>query len=93
MRQRHTVVTLGPGRGRGASANGAGPVLEVDDDGPGVPDDERARIFEPFARVDGTDRPGSGIGLALVAQQVRHHGADVQVSDAPLGGARFTVRF
>jgi signal transduction histidine kinase len=79
------AVTLGAG--------GGGPVLEVDDDGPGVPADERERIFEPFARVDGRDRPGSGIGLALVAQQARHHGATVQVADAPSGGARFTVRF
>jgi signal transduction histidine kinase len=85
----HVAVTLGPGGGAG----GGGPVLEVDDDGPGVPEAERERIFEPFARVDGRDRPGSGIGLALVAQQARHHGATVQVGDAPLGGARFTVRF
>jgi signal transduction histidine kinase len=70
-----------------------GPVLHVDDDGPGVPDDERERIFEPFVRVDGVEAPGSGLGLALVAQQARHHGADVEVGESPLGGARFTVRF
>jgi two-component system, OmpR family, sensor histidine kinase PrrB len=68
-------------------------VLHVDDDGPGVPPDQRAQIFEPFTRIDGVDRPGSGLGLALVAQQVRHHGASIQVGDADLGGARFTVRF
>jgi two-component system, OmpR family, sensor histidine kinase PrrB len=68
-------------------------VLHVDDDGPGVPHDQRSHIFEPFARIDGVDRPGSGLGLALVAQQARHHGASIQVSDADLGGARFTVRF
>jgi two-component system, OmpR family, sensor histidine kinase PrrB len=68
-------------------------VLRVDDDGPGVPQDKRTQIFEPFARIDGVDRPGSGLGLALVAQQVRHHGASIQVGDADLGGARFTVRF
>jgi two-component system, OmpR family, sensor histidine kinase PrrB len=71
----------------------AGPVLHVDDDGPGVPEEERERIFAPFARVEGTGRPGSGLGLALVEQQARHHGATVTVGDAPLGGARFTVRF
>jgi signal transduction histidine kinase len=85
----HVAVTLGPG----GAAGGGGPVLEVDDDGPGVPPAERDRIFQPFARVDGSDRPGSGLGLALVAQQARHHGATVEVGDAPLGGARFTVRF
>ncbi|MEN3280508.1 MAG: two-component system, OmpR family, sensor histidine kinase PrrB [Solirubrobacteraceae bacterium] len=68
-------------------------VLHVDDDGPGVPKERRAQIFEPFARIDGADRPGSGLGLALVAQQVRHHGASIHVGDAELGGARFTVRF
>ena len=68
-------------------------VLHVDDDGPGVPADQRAQIFEPFARIDGVDRPGSGLGLAIVAQQARHHGASIQVGDAALGGARFTVRF
>jgi two-component system sensor histidine kinase PrrB len=76
-----------------AGADGPDPVLHVDDDGPGVPIAERARIFAPFARIDGTDRPGSGLGLALVAQQAGHHGAGVTVADAPLGGARFTVRF
>jgi len=67
-------------------------VLRVDDDGPGVPVEERERIFEPFARLDGGG-PGSGLGLALVAQQARHHGAQVTVAESPLGGARFTVRF
>jgi signal transduction histidine kinase len=64
----------------------------VEDDGPGVPEADRTRIFEPFARL-ATERPGSGLGLALVEQQARHHGATVTVGDAPLGGARFTVRF
>jgi signal transduction histidine kinase len=71
-----------------------GPALTVDDDGPGVPGDERERIFAPFARIDGAGAPGSGLGLALVAQQAGHHGAEVAVHQAPeLGGARFSVRF
>ncbi len=76
---------------------GAGPRLVVDDDGPGVSPADRERIFAPFARVldpDGPERPGSGLGLALVAQQVAHHGASVRVEDAPgLGGARVVVDF
>ena len=67
--------------------------LVVEDDGPGVPEAERERVFEPFARVGETDRPGSGLGLALVAQQAGHHGATVAVDRSPLGGARFVVRF
>ncbi len=70
-----------------------GPALLVDDDGGGVAEGERERIFEPFVRANGTTTPGSGLGLALVTQQVRAHGATVCVGDSPLGGARFGVRF
>ena len=80
-------VTLRP------SVDGQGPAIEVEDDGPGIPPSERARIFEPFARLEGTHRPGSGLGLALVAQQARLHGAGVTVDASPLGGARFRVAF
>ena len=67
--------------------------LTVDDDGAGIAEHERERIFEPFVRADGTTAPGSGLGLALVSQQVRAHGARVEIARAPLGGARFAVRF
>jgi signal transduction histidine kinase len=70
-----------------------GPALFVDDDGPGIAEDERERIFEPFVRANGTSTAGSGLGLALVSQQVRAHGATVSVGESPLGGARFGVRF
>jgi signal transduction histidine kinase len=73
--------------------DGGAAVLHVDDDGPGVPVADRRRVFEPFVRVHGAQRPGSGLGLALVAQQARHHRAEVAVADGPLGGARVTVRF
>jgi signal transduction histidine kinase len=76
--------------------NGRGPAIEVDDDGPGIPQAERERVFEPFQRIDGDagdERPGSGLGLALVAQQARLHGAAVSVADSPLGGARLRVEF
>jgi signal transduction histidine kinase len=80
-------VTLRPAQ------NGRGPAIEVDDDGPGIPEGERERVFEPFQRVDGVDRAGSGLGLALVAQQARLHEAAVSVGDSPLGGARLRVDF
>jgi signal transduction histidine kinase len=73
-----------------------GPALVVEDDGPGVAPADRERIFEPFVRADGAvadEVPGSGLGLALVAQQVRDHGASIDVADSQLGGARFVVRF
>jgi two-component system sensor histidine kinase PrrB len=71
----------------------AGPLLHVDDDGPGIDEGQRERIFEPFVRAEGREAPGSGLGLALVAQQARQHGAEVEVGRSPLGGARFSVRF
>jgi len=68
-------------------------LLQVDDDGPGVAIGDRERIFEPFVHDEQADDPGSGLGLALAAQQARHHGTAIEVGDAPLGGARFSVRF
>jgi two-component system, OmpR family, sensor histidine kinase PrrB len=76
-----------------ALTNGPAPRLIVDDDGPGIPADQRERIFEPFTRLDAVTSPGSGLGLALVAQQADRHGAEVEVEDSPLGGSRFVVTF
>jgi len=68
--------------------------LTVADDGPGVPVDERARIFQRFVRLD-ADRSrrggGTGLGLAIVAEVVAAHGGTVAVGDA-YPGATFTVR-
>ncbi len=75
-------------------AAGPPPVLTVDDAGPGVPVADRERIFVPFERLDAAgEREGSGLGLALVAQQAREHGATIDVGVAPAGGARFDVTF
>jgi two-component system, OmpR family, sensor histidine kinase MtrB len=69
--------------------------LEVVDAGPGVPESDRERVFERFARASDRDRcvdeTGSGLGLALVAQHVQLHGGRVWVEDRPGGGARFVV--
>jgi two-component system sensor histidine kinase PrrB len=86
------LVTLRPG------VNGRGPSIDVEDDGPGIPEAERERVFEPFRRIDpagaSEDRGGSGLGLALVAQQARLHDAVITVADsAVLGGALLRVEF
>lgn len=69
--------------------------IEVDDAGPGVPADERDRIFERFARgMTARARAsgeGTGLGLSLVDEHVRLHGGRVWVEDRPGGGARFVV--
>ena len=70
------------------------PELTVDDDGDGIAKRDRDRIFEPFRRLEAAaDRPGSGLGLALVAQQSREHAATVRVAASPAGGARVVVAF
>jgi two-component system sensor histidine kinase PrrB len=70
------------------------PVLTVDDDGDGIAEDDRDRIFEPFRRLEAAaGRPGTGLGLALVAQQAREHAATVRVDTSPAGGTRVTVAF
>jgi signal transduction histidine kinase len=70
-------------------------VLTVEDDGEGVPPEERERIFERFVRLDQArdrDGGGSGIGLAIVWEVAALHRGSVAVSDGDLGGARFEVR-
>jgi signal transduction histidine kinase len=69
-------------------------VLEVEDDGPGVPVDLRGAIFERFTRLDEArdrERGGAGLGLAIVTEIVAAHGGSVSVGDAAIGGARFEV--
>ncbi len=68
-------------------------VLSVSDQGPGVPEADRLRVWERFWRGRSTNGvTGTGIGLALVKEVVVLHGGDIRVEDAPGGGARFIVR-
>lgn len=75
--------------------DGPSVTVAVDDAGPGVPAEERERIFERFYRGAASGRrgatAGSGLGLALVAEHVRLHGGSVSMGDRPGGGARATV--
>lgn len=75
--------------------DGAGALVVVEDDGPGVPAAERERVFERFVRLDDSRRRssgGSGLGLAIVREVVRAHGGDVRITDADGGGCRVEVR-
>jgi len=69
-------------------------IIRVDDDGPGVPPEQRSRIFEPFTRIEGSrgrDSGGVGLGLAIVKSVAEWHGGEARVSDSPLGGARVSI--
>jgi signal transduction histidine kinase len=69
--------------------DGAGAAVTVRDRGPGVPPEERGRIFEPFR----SGKPGgTGLGLAIVERVASSHGGTVEVEDAPGGGALFRLR-
>lgn len=66
----------------------------VRDHGPGIATEDRPRVTGRFYRsASARGAPGSGLGLAIVAQIVRAHGGDLEVSDAPGGGASITLRF
>jgi signal transduction histidine kinase len=74
----------------GISADG---VLTVEDRGPGVPPEDRSRIFGRFWRGKDSATPGAGLGLAIVTEILRLHGGSVEVGDAAQGGASFQLRF
>jgi two-component system, OmpR family, sensor kinase len=69
-----------------------GPTMSVADDGPGIPAEERERIFEPFVRLSRSPRDGTGLGLAIVRRTIESHGGTVTCEACPDGGARFTLR-
>ena len=69
-------------------------VLRVTDNGPGIPAELRARVFERFFRVLGSKSPGSGLGLAIVQQIAQLHNAQVKLGPAPGGkGLEVEVTF
>ncbi len=75
-----------------AVTSGEGVEIAVDDNGAGVPEEERAAVFQRFSRGSTAARSGSGLGLALVAQQAEIHGGTATMEAGPLGGARLVLR-
>ena len=75
--------------------DGSSAVVTVGDDGPGIPQADRARVFDRFVRLD-SDRArsggGTGLGLAIVSEVVNAHGGNVTVGDRPGGGTLMTVQ-
>jgi two-component system sensor histidine kinase TctE len=74
--------------------NDPAPGIEVSDDGPAIPADERERVFHRFHRLLGSSREGSGLGLAIALEIARLHEADITLADDKDGvGNTFTVSF
>ncbi|MHC2334429.1 sensor histidine kinase [Bradyrhizobium sp. USDA 4454] len=69
---------------------GSAATIDVTDEGDGIPQDQRARIFDPFYRLAPLDR-GAGLGLNMVREIARLHGGHVSVLDGPKGGACFRL--
>ncbi|GAA3090954.1 signal transduction histidine kinase [Kribbella aluminosa] len=79
-------------KGVGVRTGGLGVVITVDDAGPGIAVEERARIFERFGRGETSGRGrGVGLGLAIVARHVQWHHGTIRVTERPGGGARFVI--
>ena len=76
-------------------------VLQVEDSGPGIPEAEREKVFQPFYRALGTNVDGSGLGLAIVREIAQQHEAEITLDETrprrgsgdASPGARFTIRF
>ena len=69
--------------------------IHVDDDGPGIPPENRTDVFRPFVRLDqarNQDEGGTGLGLSIARGIARSHGGDITLGDSALGGLRATVR-
>lgn len=70
-------------------------LITVDDNGPGIPADQREEVFKPFVRLDtarNLDASGTGLGLAIARDIARSHGGDITLGDSAMGGLRAVIR-
>jgi signal transduction histidine kinase len=66
--------------------------LVVEDEGPGIRDEDLPRLFDRFYRAAGAPGGGTGLGLAIAAWIAERHGGRIEAANRPEQGARFTVR-
>jgi signal transduction histidine kinase len=71
--------------------HGARAIVNIDDEGPGIPEGYRSQVFEQYFRLPGSAPGGFGLGLYLSRQLIKAHNGDIKIEDAPTGGARFIV--
>jgi two-component system, OmpR family, sensor histidine kinase QseC len=71
----------------------SGPSLEVSDTGPGIPDDQKQRVFDRFVRLGRSDQPGAGLGLAIARRAAELLGGQISLSDAKPSGLIVRVNF
>ena len=68
--------------------------VQVEDDGPGIPEPLQERVFEPFVRLEesrSAETGGIGLGLAIARSIVRAHGGDIRLANRPEGGLRVSL--
>ena len=87
----HGCDSLKPMLSIRAEYDGSSVVVFVQDNGKGIPEPWREKIFEPGTRVPGNDAEGNGIGLAIVQKVARYYGGDATVDSNPLSGTTFQV--
>lgn len=67
----------------------------IDDDGPGIPPEEREQVFQPFYRLDSSrnlETGGTGLGLTIAKDVIRSHGGELRLEESPAGGVRARLR-
>lgn len=69
------------------------PILSVEDNGPGIPEEERNKIFDRFYRIPGTQGAGCGLGLSIVAEIAANNNINLAIADRPGGGSCFRINF
>lgn len=88
------AVKYGGRAGVGLASGGGDIRLTIEDDGPGIPEDSRERVFAPFFRLESSrsrDTGGTGLGLAVARAAIRAHGGDITLANRSEGGLRVTL--
>jgi signal transduction histidine kinase len=89
------AVRYGGGATVRVTSDAAAATVVVEDEGPGIPEADLARVFEPFIRLEGSrsrTTGGAGLGLAIARTIVHAHGGEITLANRPGGGLRATIR-